>query len=96
MTEAAVGPNEPVSKGDVLFRLDDTEFTAEVAPLEASLAAADTAWLTAQLEFGVARRDDIIRLTERGASTEFQLQHAVSTIEQLEADLRRKRVEGRS
>ncbi len=104
VTEVAAEPNELVSKGDVLFRIDDTEFVAEVARLEASLASAqseadqlghdleaaeaDIASLSAQLVFGVARRDDIIRLTERGASTEFQLQEAVSTIEQLEAGLR--------
>ncbi|WP_170429453.1 HlyD family secretion protein [Ruegeria arenilitoris] len=102
--EVEAEANELVSKGDVLFRIDDTEYAAEVARLEASLAAAqseadqlrndleaaeaDIASLSAQLEFGVARRDDIIRLAERGASTEFQLQEAVSTIEQLEAGLR--------
>lgn len=104
VTEVAVKPNEPVSKGDVLFKIDDTDLAAEVARLEASLssaqaaadqlkheleaAEADIASLEAQLEFGIARRDDIIRLTDRGASTEFQLQEAVSTIEQLEAGLR--------
>ena len=104
VTEVAVEPNQPVSEGDVLFRIDDTEQAAEVARLEASLssaqasadqlihdleaAQADIASLEAQLEFGIARRDDIIRLADRGASSEFKLQEAISTIEQLEAGLR--------
>lgn len=104
VTEVAVEPNELVSKGDVLFRIDDTEQVAEVARLEASLssaqasadqmihdleaAEADIASLEAQLKFGIARRDDIIRLADRGATSEFKLQEAISTIEQLEAGLR--------
>lgn len=104
VTELLVEPNQPIKAGDVLFRLDDTKQVAEVARLEASLTAAkasadqllndrDAAQaeiesLEAQLTFGVQRRDDIIRLADRGASAEFQLQEAVSTIEQLEANLR--------
>lgn len=104
VTEVPVKPNQPVAEGDVLFRIDDTELAAEVARLEASLLAAqaeadqlghdlvaaeaDIASLEAKLAFGIARRDDIIRLADRGASSEFKLQEAVSTIEQLEAGLR--------
>ncbi|MBO9453134.1 HlyD family secretion protein [Tropicibacter sp. R16_0] len=104
VTEIPVVTNQRVKKDDVLFRIDDTTQVAEVARLEAALssarasadqlktdliaAEADIASLTAQLEFGVNRRDDIIQLADRGASTEFQLQEAVSTIEQLEAGLR--------
>lgn len=104
VVEVAVEPNQPVTAGDVLFRIDDTEHVAEVARLEASLASAqaeadqlghdleaahaDIASLEAQLDFGVKRRDDIIRLADRGASSEFRLEEAVSTIEQLEAGLR--------
>lgn len=104
VVEVAVKANQSVKAGDVLFRIDDTEQTAEVARLEASLASAqaeadqlghdleaaeaDIASLDAQLTFGVARRDDIIRLADRGASSEFRLEEAVSAIEQLEAGLR--------
>jgi multidrug resistance efflux pump len=104
VTEVAIKPNEPIAKGDVLFRIDDTTFTAEVARLEASLISARTVEaqlktdlqaaeaeierLAAQLKFGFQRRDDIVRLAERGASTGFQMQEAVSNIEQLEASLR--------
>ncbi|MCT8160693.1 HlyD family secretion protein [Pseudoruegeria sp. SHC-113] len=104
VTEVAVKPNQSVAEGDVLFRIDDTTQAAEVARLEASLASAqaaaerlltdlaaaqaEIAALEAQLDFGRARRDDIIELADRGASTEFQLQEAVSSIAQLEAGLR--------
>lgn len=104
VTEVAVEANQQVVKGDILFRIDDTTQAAEVARLQASLASAQSAAdqlktdhqaalaeiesLEAQLAFGVQRRDDIIQLTGRGAAAEFQLQEAVSTIEQLEAGLR--------
>ncbi len=104
VTEVSVSANQPVNKGDILFRIDDTNAAAEVARLEASLASAksaadqlktdliaaeaEIASLDAQLDFGIQRRDDIIELANRGASTEFQLQEAVSTIDQLQAGLR--------
>lgn len=104
VTEVAVAPNQAVSRGDVLFRIDDTTQVADVARLKASLASAEAAAdqlqtdhqaalaeidsLQVQLAFGVQRRDDIIELTGRGAAAEFQLQEAVSTIDQLEAGLR--------
>lgn len=107
VTSVEVKPNIPIKKGDVLFRIDDTTYSAEVARLEAAMvsaqtaeaqlktdleaAEADIARLAAQLEFGVQRRDDLVRLAERGASTEFQMQEAVSNIEQLEANLRGSR-----
>lgn len=102
--EVAIEPNTPISKGDVLFRIDDTTYAAEVARLEAALVSAKTAAsqlqtdldsagaeigrLAAQLEFGNQRRNDIVKLAERGASSDFQMQEAVSNIEQLEASLR--------
>ncbi|WP_412555285.1 HlyD family secretion protein [Shimia sp. MIT1388] len=104
VTELLVEPNKPVSAGDVLFRMDDTKQVAEVARLEASLSTAEATAdqllndleasqaeiesLEAQLTFGIQRRDDIIQLADRGASAEFRLQEAVSTIEQLDANLR--------
>ena len=57
-------------------------------PTDRQAAVADIDSLQSQLAFGVQRRDDIIRLADRGASSEFQLQEAISTIEQLEAGLR--------
>lgn len=102
--EVAVAPNAPVAADDLLFRIDPEPFAAEVARLEAALVEAESAAaqlvtdlaaaeadidaLEAQLVFGIQRRDDIMELTERGASTEFQMQEAVSTIAQLEASIR--------
>ncbi|MFA3920696.1 HlyD family secretion protein [Ruegeria hyattellae] len=102
--EVAVEANQSVAKGDTLFRIDDEVYKAEVLRLEAALetakssadqlvsdlsaAEAEITSLTAQLTFGVQRRDDIIRLEERGATTTFQLQEAVSTIDQLTAGIR--------
>lgn len=104
VTEVAIKPNTPIGKGDVLFRIDDTTYAAEVARLEAALVSAKTTEsqlktdleaadaeierLAAQLVFGNQRRDDIVKLAERGASSGFQMQEAVSNIEQLEANLR--------
>lgn len=98
-----IGANTAVKKGDVLFRIDDTTFASEVTRLEAALVAARTseaqlqtnleaataeiARLDAQLDFGYQRRDDIVQLSERGASSGFQMQEAVSTIDQLVASL---------
>ncbi|MEP1425900.1 MAG: biotin/lipoyl-binding protein [Tateyamaria sp.] len=104
VTEVNAVANQPAAKGDVLFVIDDTVKKAEVARLQASVASAQTyadqlltdreaaiaeiASLNAQLDFGIQRRDDIIDLSNRGAAAEFQLQEAVSTIEQLEANIR--------
>lgn len=104
VTDVVVEAGAAVEKGDVLFQIDDTVYAAEVARLEASLESARSAAdqlrldleaanaeidsLNAQLAFGIQRRDDIVRLEDRGASTTFQLQEAVSTIDQLTAGLR--------
>ncbi|WP_170369969.1 HlyD family secretion protein [Ruegeria arenilitoris] len=104
VVEVAVEPNQRVNEGDLLFRIDPEFYVLEVARLEASLEAArsaadqlttdlaaaeaDIASLTAQLVFGQQRRDDIVQLEERGASTTFKLQEAVATIEQLTASIR--------
>ncbi len=104
VTEVNVVPNQPVAKGDVLFRIDSTTYAAEVARLTASLASAqatadqlrtdldaaeaEVEAVQAQLDFGIERRDDIVELANRGATAEFQLQEAIATIEQLDAQLR--------
>ncbi len=103
VTEVAVVANQPVQKGTLLFQIDPTPFAAEVLRAEAALVDAQSAAqgleaeleaaraeidrLDAQLAFGFQRRDDIVQLAERGASAEFQMQEAVSNIEQLEASL---------
>lgn len=103
VTEVPIKANQRLAEGDVMFRIDPVPFEAEVSQLEAALVEAQTAAdgldaelesaeaeiarLHAQLEFGIQRRDDIVRLAERGATNEFQMQEAVSNIEQLEASL---------
>ncbi|NOD47229.1 MULTISPECIES: HlyD family secretion protein [unclassified Ruegeria] len=100
----AVEANQSVNEGDLLFKIDPEVFAAEVSRLEASLetakssadqlltdlaaAEAEIESLNAQLLFGQQRRDDIVQLEERGASTTFQLQEAVATIDQLTANIR--------
>ncbi len=104
VTEVAVDENMAVTKGDVLFRIDDTTQAAEVARLEAALASAEAAAdrlqtdleaaeaeidsLNTQLDLGIQRRDDVIRLNERGTTSDYQLQEAVANIEQLKAGIR--------
>jgi len=99
-----VEANTPVKQGDVLFRIDPIPFQTEVGRLEAALAEAQTAvsmrqtdleavtaeieGLQVQLSFGETRRDDIVKLADRGVNSKFQLQEAVSTIGQLEAGIR--------
>lgn len=99
-----VKPNTPVQKGDVLFAIDDAPQKADLAMalagLETAKATADQLasdliavqseieGLEVQLEFGIQRRDDVIRLEERGASTGFRMQEAVATIDQLNAAIR--------
>ncbi|WP_164658398.1 HlyD family secretion protein [Tropicibacter sp. Alg240-R139] len=104
ITSVEVKPNTAVQKGAVLFTIDATPQEADLAIAEATLESAKSAAdqltldldaaiaeidrLKAQLEFGIQRRDDIVRLEERGASTGFQMQEAVSTIDQLTAAIR--------
>ena len=103
VTEVAVEENQRVAKGDVLFRIDDTTQLAEVARLEAALASAkvaanrlatdleaataEIAALNTQLALGRQRRDDVVRLAERGTQSEYQRQEAISNIEQLESNI---------
>lgn len=104
VVEVAVEANTPVRAGDLLFRVDPEPFEIEVARLRGALTESETAaqmlttdlesaeaeieGLQVQLAFGQQRRDDIVELADRGANSRFQLQEAVSTIDQLEASLR--------
>lgn len=104
VVEVAVEANTPVKEGDLLFRIDPDPFQTEVGRLEAALVEAQTAasmlhtdleaveaeieGLQVQLKFGHERRDDIVKLADRGVNSQFQLQEAVSTIGQLDASMR--------
>lgn len=107
VVEVAVEPTQKVAQGDLLFRIDPTPFATDVKRLEAALlqaqsgvqqlrsdllaAQADVERMEAQLRFGIKRRDDFVQLAERGASTEFKMEEAISNIEQAEAGLRAAR-----
>ncbi|MFY0661488.1 MAG: HlyD family secretion protein [Shimia sp.] len=104
VTSVDVTPNTPVAKGDVFFTIDAAPQEADLAIAQAGLETAkatadqlttdliavtsEIEGLEAQLAFGIQRRDDIVRLEERGASTGFQMQEAVTTIDQLSAAIR--------
>lgn len=104
VVEVMVEPHQKVEEGDALFRIEDEVYAAEVSRLEAALetaksaadqlqsdleaAKADIESLNAELTFGIQRRDDIVRLEQRGATSTFQLQEAVSIIDQLTAGIR--------
>ncbi len=103
VTDVHIEPNVPIGKGELLFRIDPAPFAAEVARLEAAVvdaqsqaeglraeletAEAEIDRLEAQLEFAIVRRDDLTQLAERGATNEFQMQDAISHVEQLRASL---------
>jgi multidrug resistance efflux pump len=104
VVNVAVTANTPVKSGDLLFQIDPVPFQIDVNRLKAALVEAQTAadmrhtdldavnaeidGLQVQLTFGQQRRDDIVKLTDRGVNSQFQLQEALSTIGQLEAGLR--------
>lgn len=104
VVNVAVEGNAPIKKGDLLFEIDAVPFQIEVDRLKAAVTEVQTAaamrltdleavkaeidGLQVQLEFGNQRRDDIVKLADRGVNSQFQLQEAVSTIGQLEAGLR--------
>jgi multidrug resistance efflux pump len=107
VVEVTAEPGRPIKTGDLLFRIDPEPFQTEVARLEAAVVEAQTAadmrltdlaaveaelqGLQIQLEFGQQRRDDITKLADRGVNSQFQLQEAVATIDQLEANIRAAR-----
>ncbi len=102
--DVSAEPNQTVIKDQELFRIDDTVYAADVARLEAKVetakysadklqsdlevAQAELDSLNVQLTFGTQRRNDITRLEDRGATTTFQLQETVATIDQLSANIR--------
>ena len=73
--EVPVQANEPLSKGDVLFRIDPIPYQAAVDNIAAGLDLARTRLGQAQ------------RLVERGAGTVFDVESAQAQVAQLEAGL---------
>jgi hypothetical protein len=75
VTEVPAIPNQPLKKGDVLFKLDPTIYQATVDQLEANLA------LSRQ------RLDQSQRLFSRGAGSEYDVQRYRADVLALEAQL---------
>jgi hypothetical protein len=75
VTEVAALPNQPMNKGDVLFKLDPTIYRATVDQLEASLVLSRT------------RLDQSERLFARGAGSEYDVQRYRADVLGLEAQL---------
>jgi multidrug resistance efflux pump len=101
--EVPVEGNTPVSRGDVLFRIDRTPYELTVNALEAQLAAAEGAVreLNEQLRSAESRSESVRarlslqqmrveqnrELAEAGAGDRFALQQAEADVAQLEAEL---------
>ena len=102
--EVPVAGNNPVKKGEVLFRIDPTPFDLQVRTLEAQLATAegsvqelDEELRTAQSRTGAIRAKlDLERLrvkqnrelADTGAGDRFALEQSEATVAELEAELR--------
>jgi multidrug resistance efflux pump len=103
VTEVPVEGNTPVSRGDVLFRIDPTPFQLRVDALEAQLATAEgsvrelneqlrqatgrSESIRAQLNLQRMRVEQNQELVAAGAGDRFALEQAEATVEQLEAEL---------
>jgi multidrug resistance efflux pump len=104
VVEVPVAGNNPVKKGDVLFRIDPTPFDLQVRTLEAQLATAegsvqelDEELRTAQSRTGAIRAKlDLERLrvkqnrelADTGAGDRFALEQSEANVAELEAELR--------
>jgi multidrug resistance efflux pump len=103
VTEVPVEGNQPVKKGDVLFKIDPTPFQIQVDTLSASLAATEgsvkqlneqlraaqgkTETDRAKLELERMRVTQNRDLVSNGAGDKFTLEQAESNVKQLQAAL---------
>jgi multidrug resistance efflux pump len=101
--EVPIEGNNPVKKGDVLFRIDPTPFELQVRSLEATLAATEgsvreldeelraaegrTAAVRARLELARRRVEQNRELAESGAGDRFALEQVEAEVSELEAEL---------
>jgi multidrug resistance efflux pump len=102
--EVPVEGNNPVKKGDVLFRVDPTPFELQVRTLEAQLAATEgsvreldeelrsavsrTGATRAKLDLERLRVKQNRELADSGAGDRFALEQAEANVAELEAELR--------
>ena len=98
-----VQTNVFVKAGTILFQIDPAPYKAKVTQLKAAvaearqraeqlkaqveLAVADVKGVGSQLAYAEKRRDDIQRLAQTSATSEFRLQDAVAQVELLTAQL---------
>jgi RND family efflux transporter MFP subunit len=75
VAEVKVEPNKPVKKGDVLFRIDPTQYQAKVDQL------------AAQLKLAELREQQFAQLEARNAGSRFQLEEAQANAASLRAQL---------
>jgi multidrug resistance efflux pump len=101
--EVPVEGNNPVKKGDVLFRIDPTPFELQVRTLEAQLAATEgavqelneelrsavsrTAAVRAKLELARKRVEQNRELADTGAGDRFALEQVEADVSELQAEL---------
>ncbi len=75
VVEVSVTANKPVKKGDVLFRIDPTQYQAKVDQL------------TAQLKLAELREQQFSQLEARDAGSRFQVEEAQANVASLRAQL---------
>lgn len=73
--EVAVEPNAPMKQGDVLFRIDPTQYQAKVDQL------------TAQLKLAELREQQFSQLQRQDAGSRFQVEEAQANVANLQAQL---------
>jgi multidrug resistance efflux pump len=103
VTSVPAEPNVFVKAGAILFQIDPAPYDAKVKQLKAAvaearqkveqlksqvdLAVADVKGLKSQLDYAGKRRDDIERLAQTSATSQFTLQDAVAKVDLLTAQL---------
>jgi RND family efflux transporter MFP subunit len=75
VVEVVVQPNQPVTKGDVLFRIDPTQYQAKVDQL------------AAQLKLAELREQQFSQLEARDAGSRFKVEEAQANVGSLRAQL---------
>lgn len=75
VAEVNIEPNKPVKKGDVLFRIDPTQYQAKVDQL------------TAQLKLAELRLQQYTQLEARDAGSKFRVEEAQANVGSLRAQL---------
>lgn len=75
VAEVPVAPNTPLKAGDILFRIDDTPYRAQLEAVQAQLSLAQT------------RLAEMIQLARRQAAPEFNVEQRQAEVDQLKAQL---------